>query len=258
VVIITTKRGASGKTQVSYDGYAGVQTAIKKLQLLDAGEYKNYYTQSRQNASTSTQIDTSITNSNSNTDWQDEVYQNALIQNHTISISGGTNLSKYYTSVNYFQQDGIIRNTDFSRLSLRFNGDHALFDKLQLSESILLSYTNGNGVLGDEVVSNGVAWARPTQPVLDANGKPTVVSVPYARTNPRSLVDNVTNQNIGYRVIGNIILDYKIIKGLSLKVNTGAEVLIPVNNYYVPTTFNRIRLYGIGKEKLWISYILDK
>ncbi|HEX5153571.1 MAG TPA: TonB-dependent receptor [Parafilimonas sp.] len=248
VVIITTKRGSSGQTQVDYDGYAGVQTMIKKLQLLDATQYKDYYTQSRQNATTATQIDTSITNSGSNTDWQDEVYQNALIQNHTVSVRGGTNLSKYYTSINYFQQDGIIRNTDFSRLSLRFNGDHALFDKLQLSESILLSYTNGHGVLGDEVVSNGVAWARPTQPVLDANGKPTVVSVPYARTNPRSLVDNVTNQNTGYRVVGNIILDYKILKGLSLKVNTGAEVLIPVNNYYVPTTLTESSYMGSARK----------
>jgi len=248
VVIITTKRGASGKTEVSYDGYAGVQTLIKKLQLLNATEYKDYYLQSRQNATTATQIDSSIINSNTNTDWQDEVYRNALIQNHTVSIRGGTNQSRYYTSLNYFKQDGIIRNTDFSRFSLRFNGDHTIYDKLQLSENILLSYTNGYGILGDEVVSNGVAWARPTQPVLDANGNPTIVAVPYSRTNPKSLVDDVTNQNMGYRIVGNLVLDYRIWKGLSARINAGAEVFIPVNNYYVPTNLPESGYRGSARK----------
>ncbi|MDP4252310.1 MAG: SusC/RagA family TonB-linked outer membrane protein, partial [Bacteroidota bacterium] len=248
VVIITTKRGIPGKTQISYDGYVGVQKLIKKLDLLNAAQYKDYYLQSRHNATINTSIDTSITNSLSNTDWQNEIYHNALIQNHTISVRGGTGQSRYFTSVNYFRQDGIIRNTDFTRFSVRFNGDQAISDRFQLSENILLSYNQSDGILGDEVVSNGAAWARPTQPVLDAGGNPSMVSLPYARTNPRALVDEVVNQSQNYRVVANLVLDYKIFKGLTAKVNVGTEDNIPLTNYYVPTNLTESGFIGSARK----------
>lgn len=248
VVIITTKRGSTGKTEVSYDAYMGVQDIIKKLDFLDAAEYKDLYTKSRQNATTNIVIDTAITNSTSNTDWIDQVYHQALIQNHTISVRGGSNQSKYYVSVNYFNQDGIIRNTDYSRFSVRFNGDQLISDKLQLSENILLAYTKTNGIIGDETVSNGVAWARPTQPVLDANGKPTFVQLPFPRTNPRSLVDEVVNQSIGYRVVANVILDYKIAKGLSARFNVGTENNINASNSYIPLNLSESSFRGTARK----------
>jgi TonB-linked SusC/RagA family outer membrane protein len=235
VIIITTKRGIAGKTEVNYESYIGVQKILKKLDFLDAAEYKKYYLQAKQNATTNTTIDNTIVNSTANTDWLNEVYRQALIQNHTISIRGGTTQSKYYTSVNYFKQDGIIRNTDFSRLSFRFNGDQKLFDRLQLSDNILLSYSKTNGIFADETVSNGVAWARPTQPVFDSTGKPTFVQFPFPRSNPRSLVDEVVNQRVNYRLVGNFLLDYKIIKGLSAKINIGTDLGIGAANSYIPT-----------------------
>ncbi len=235
VIIITTKRGIIGKTEVSFESYAGVQKILKKLDFLDAAEYKNYYLQAKKNATTNTTIDNNIINSTANTDWLNEVYHQALIQNHSISIRGGTTQSKYYTSVNYFKQDGVIRNTDFSRLSLRFNGDQKLSDKLQISDNVLLSYSKSNGIFADETVSNGVAWARPTQPVLDSTGKPTFVQFPFPRSNPRSLVDEVINQRINYRLMGNFLLDYKIIKGLSAKINVGTDAGIGASNSYIPT-----------------------
>jgi TonB-dependent starch-binding outer membrane protein SusC len=248
VVIITTKRGITGKTEFSYDSYAGVQKIIKKLNFLNATEYKKYYLEAKMNATVSTAIDTSITNSTANTDWLNEVYRPALIQNHTISIRGGTSLLKYYTSVNYFQQEGVIRNTDFTRLSFRFNSDLNLSDRLQLSNNLLLSLSDTHGVFGDESVSNGVAWARPTQPVLDANGNPTFISVPFPRTNPLSLVNDVVNQNIGYRVVGNILLDYKIFKGLFFKINLGTEDNIGVSNNYIPNNLYESSYMGSGSR----------
>ena len=258
VVIITTKRGITGKAEYSYDSYAGVQKIIKKLNFLNATEYKKYYLQAKMNATTSNAIDTSITNSTANTDWINEVYRPALIQNHTISVSGGTTQLKYYSSVNYFQQEGVIRNTDFSRLSFRFNSDMNLSDRLQLSTNLLLSLSDTHGVFGDETVSNGVAWARPTQPVLDANGKPTFIQLPFPRTNPLSLVNEVVNQNIGYRVAGNLLLSYKILKGLFFKVNLGTEDNIGVLNNYVPNNLYESSFLGsatrsYGTSLSWLN-----
>jgi TonB-linked SusC/RagA family outer membrane protein len=244
VIIITTKRGTTGKPQVSYDAYVGVHNIIKKLEFLNADEYKDYYKKSRQNATTNTVIDPNIINSTSNTDWIDEVYRQGLSNNHTISVRGGSNQSKYYTSINYFNQKGVIRNTDYKRFSLRFNGDQLISNKLQLSENILLAYTKTNGIFADETVSNGVAWARPTQPVLDANGKPTFVQLPFPRTNPRSLVDAVINQSIGYRIVANMALDYKITNGLVAKFNVGTETNLGGSNNYVPLTLSESSFRG--------------
>lgn len=248
VIIITTKRGTTGKTQVSYDAYLGFHDIIKKLEFLNADEYKDYYKKSRQNATTNTIIDPNIINSNSNTDWIDQIYQQGLSQNHTISVRGGSNQSKYYTSINYFNQKGVIRNTDYKRFSLRFNGDQLISNKLKLSENILLAYTNTNGVFADETVSNGVAWARPTQSVLDANGKPTFVQLPFPRTNPRSLVDAVINQSIGYRIVANIILDYKITNSLVAKFNVGTEANLGGSNNYTPLTLSESSFRGSARK----------
>lgn len=248
VIIITTKRGNAGKAQVSYDSYIGFHDVIKKLEFLNADEYKDYYKKSRQNATTNTVVDPSIINSTANTDWIDEVYRQGSSTNHTISLRGGSSQSKYYTSVNYFNQNGVIRNTDYTRISLRFNGDHTISDKLQLSENILLSYTNTNGIFADETVSNGVAWARPTQPVLDASGKPTFVQLPFPRTNPRSLVDEVINQSLGYRIVANVVLDYKIAKGLVAKFNVGTETNLGGTNNYVPLTFSESSFKGSARK----------
>jgi len=248
VIIITTKRGTTGKPQVSYDSYVGTHSLIKKLEFLNADEYKEYYKKSRQNATTNTVIDPNIINSTSNVDWIDEVYRQGSSTNHTISVRGGSNESKYYTSINYFKQQGVIRKTDYNRLSLRFNGDQLLSKKLQLSENILLAYNKTNGIFADETVSNGVSWARPTQPVLDANGKPTFVQLPFPRSNPRSLVDDAINQSTGYRVVANIVLDYKIMKDLTAKFNVGTEANLGGSNSYVPLTLSESSFKGSARK----------
>jgi TonB-dependent starch-binding outer membrane protein SusC len=253
VVIISTKKGINGKPQVTYDAYVGVQKIIKKLDFLNATEYKDFYVQSRKNATIATTIDTSITNSTANTDWADEVYRQALIQNHTVSVRGGTDKSRYFTSFNYFNQDGIIRNTDFSRASLRYNGEHVLSSRFNFTENLLLSYTKTNGVFGDEVVSNGIAWARPTMPVLDASGKPSFVALPFPRSNPKTLVEDVVNQGLGYRLIGNIVFDYAIANGLTAKVNLGTEDNFQVGNSYVPKTLTESSFKGSASKSTSVT-----
>ncbi|HTF27393.1 MAG TPA: TonB-dependent receptor [Flavitalea sp.] len=258
VILITTKRGASGKTQVTYDGYIGVQKIIKELDFLDASDYKKFYLESRQNATTNTTIDTSIINSPYNTNWTDEIYRKGLFQNHTVGLRGGNEQSSYYTSFNYFNQEGIIRNSDYQRISARFNGDHRISNKVKLSENILLAYSNTDGLLAEETVSNGVAWARPTQPVLDGTGKPSFVALPFPRTNPRSLVDDVVNQSKSYRLIGNLILDYSITKNLFARVNVGTENNITASNNYTPTTLYESSFLGqagktFGNSSTWLN-----
>jgi TonB-dependent starch-binding outer membrane protein SusC len=258
VIIITTKRGLDGKARISYDGYTGLQTPIKKLDVLDASEFKKYYQQSRQNASINTVIDPAIINSTTTTDWQDQIFRTASVQNHTLAIQGGNAQSKYYISTNYFKQEGIIRNSDFSRLSLRYNGDQVLTKKIRINQSITLSNTVRNGASDYEIVVNGAANAIPTLPLLDQTGKPSVVNFPFVRTNPRSLVDLIKNNTRGYRVLGNAQLNYEIVKGLNLVVNAGTEINISNTNSYTPSSLRESSFKGsasknYGNTWSWIN-----
>ncbi|MBK5209873.1 MAG: TonB-dependent receptor [Flavobacteriaceae bacterium] len=244
VIIITTKRGIAGKTEVGFSSYSGVQSLIKKLDFLNADEFKQFYLTAKNNATSDTNIDNSIIDSPYNTDWQDEVYRNALIQNYSIYVSGGTEKSKYYSSISYFDQEGILKSTAFDRLSFRFNADWQISDKFKISNNAQLFNNNNYGPSDIESISNGVAWARPTQAIFDENGNYTRIILPFPRTNPKGLVDALVNDRNAISVIDNIVFDYKIIKGLTAKVNVGAQLDFNNTGIYTPKTISESSFRG--------------
>lgn len=236
VIIITTKRGKAGKTQVGFSTYMGTQRLIKKLDFLEADEFKEFYLAAINNATNNTSIDDDIVNSISNTDWQDEVYRDALIKNYSLDISGGSEKSRYYSSISYFDQEGIINNTDFDRLTIRLNTDWDISDKLKVSNNAQVVNSNNYGPTSFETISNGIAWARPTQPVFDDDGNYTRVLVPFSRTNPVGLTDLQVNDRNTLSILDNLVLDYEIIEGLTAKVNVGTRLSFGNSGTYIPKT----------------------
>ena len=150
VVLITTKRGAVGKMKVNLDSYYGVQSAWKTLDLLDRDEYIRYgtalLTASNQpvpgrfnNLATPIYDGASTTFGQTNTDWQDVMFRSAPITDHQLSISGGNDVSRVYTSLGYFSQDGIMPVTDYQRQSFRINSDHKVAKWLTLGQTLLVA-----------------------------------------------------------------------------------------------------------------------
>jgi TonB-linked SusC/RagA family outer membrane protein len=135
VVLITTKRGKNGPTHVSYDGYYGVQRVNKKLGVLDATQFAQLENEIYQ----PTVVYADPAAQGTGTNWQDLIFRDAKIQNHQLTIAGGADKTQLALSLNYFNQDGIIRNSSFDRYSVRLNLDHRLNDRIKIGTSLLTS-----------------------------------------------------------------------------------------------------------------------
>ena len=152
VILITTKKGKrDNKIHIGVDSYAGIQILPKKLDLLNTEQYIQYGTALLQNAGLGlpprfSQLDQSIyegatqTFRQTNTDWQDELFQSASINDNNVSFSTGGEKSIFYASVGYFNQKGIMVGTGFKRSSFRFNSEHDIGKRFKLGQTLAFSY----------------------------------------------------------------------------------------------------------------------
>lgn len=150
VILVTTKKGAAGKMKVEFDSYYGTQSAWRTLDLLDRDQYIQYGTAlltasgqpvpGRFNSlNTPVYEGASTTFAETNTDWQDVMFRNAPISDTKVSLSGGTDKSRFYTSLGYFQQDGIMPFTDYNRKSFRANSDHKVSNFLTIGQTLMVA-----------------------------------------------------------------------------------------------------------------------
>ncbi len=253
VIMITTKKGRNlnGKAQVSYNGYFGVQTLRKKIKLVNASEFAELQNEvvANDNASslnptplpapwTSAQIDSL---KGKGTDWQNLVYRPANVQNHDLSISGGNENTRYYTSFGFYDQDGIIQNSNYTRFSFRGNLDQKINDKLSMATSMSLQHSryfqliNGNADYGG--ISFQTMVMPPTQGVYNADGTYTVFTgVTWGQTNPVGMAKTLWNPDNSLRLIGNTAFTYEIINGLKLRSSVGVDNTWDRTDSYIPPT----------------------
>jgi TonB-linked SusC/RagA family outer membrane protein len=125
VVIITTKHGKAGQASVNVNAYAGVQTASRRLSLLNAEQYAVINNENRIAAGKPIVVDRlrDPASLGAGTDWQDLVFRRAQIQNYSLGVTGGSDKASYALSASYFQQDGIVIGSNFERFTLRANGE---------------------------------------------------------------------------------------------------------------------------------------
>ncbi|MCE6989324.1 TonB-dependent receptor [Dyadobacter sp. CY323] len=153
VVLITTKRGKSGKTTVTFDSYYGTQKVNKQLDVLNAAEFA--------------QVENEVFKNNYYPDpaslgegvnWQNYIFRKAPIQNHQLSINGGNEKTQLALSLNYFDQQGTFIGSGFKRYSYRLNLDHRLSKSIKIGTSILGSYSINDGIqTGGENIGDGGA-----------------------------------------------------------------------------------------------------
>ena len=244
VVLITTKRGKSGVTRVSYEGYYGVQEVRKTLDLMNASQFAQL-----ENETFKTQVYADPAAEGQGTDWQDLIFRSAPIQNHQLSVNGGTEKTQLALSLNYFDQDGIIINSDFKRYSLRLNLDHRISDRIKIGTSIMGSYNVNNGVttgsttVGDGAVVTGsiVGAAIGAPPTLQPYREDGTI-FPFAEqrdgryrevTNPLGLAA-VKNQTDIKRVLANLYGEAELFKGLTYRASFNADLESSLKNFYSP------------------------
>ena len=259
VIIITTKKGRGGqKPQISYNGTFSVSTIGKKLDVMNASEYvdfiKNYYgegSSAYQGLGWKEYNEDGTPNyaaGTYDTDWQDEIYRAGISHEHNISLSGGISKQSwsmpYRVSVGYTGQEGILKGSDYKRVTAGFNVSPSLLNKhLNLNINGKYSYSKTNPG-GQEAVGAAVSM-DPTRPVKSSDEKfknwggywqwtkdvtgydPTF---PYDRntdapTNPVEKVENYNLYKSAHILLGNVEADYKIhgFEDLHLHVNLAGE-----------------------------------
>ena len=242
VIMITTKRGKEGKAIVSYNGYFGTQQLRKKIDLINAQEYAQLQNEVATNDDTSLPwTSAQISALGAGTDWQDEVYRIGKVQSHDLSLSGGSANTKYYTSFGYFNQEGIIRNSGFDRLSFRVNVDQNVSQKIVVNTSMSIQnskYVQGiyTGADGGGGIPFTTMVMPPTQGIYDANGEYTrFTGVSWGATNPVGISREIYNPNNALRILGNVGLNWEILNDLKLKLNFGVDNNNSKSDYYAPS-----------------------
>ena len=210
VILITTKRGSGGKTQVSYDGYVAMSTLANKPDLLTADEWRDY-AKNNGYAETMGQYD----QYGANTDWFDVISRTGISQNHALSLSGGTSKSNYRASVTYLKNDGVIRDNSSERLNFRFQfQQRAINDRLRIGLTGAGTMMNFTPTYGYNFV---LAYNMlPVWPVYNADGT-WHEEVGYDQGNPLHNIEANTRENKGVRFYGTGDLQFTITDGLNIK-----------------------------------------
>lgn len=241
VVMITTKKGKSGKLSINYSAYYGVQKASNSLEMLTGRQYKEVL---------NSIIDAGggvaserVTNEPVNVDWQKELYRTASVQSHDLSFSGGKDNTRFYASLGYFNQEGVLQNSSVKRYTARLNLENSVAQKYAFGINFNTSYIRDNfNSVGIGVNENGSALYAainydPSYPVYNPDG--SYNRSPYMTTidHPLILANGQYANSDGFRTFGTVYGEYFFIPGLSVKLRGAGDVNITQRNTWLdPST----------------------
>lgn len=243
VVIITTKKGTVGDPVLSYDGSFGVQRLSKKLEMMDAYEFVKLQSEIYSPAEMDTRYFGTVDGKKwslddyrnvDQYDWQDAIFQDAIQQNHSVSLSGGTSTLRYNGSLSYYDQDGIVKNSNYNRfqgrlgttirkgkwnVNLNVNYSRAVQSGSSPSQS---SYSGMNNLFYSVWGYRPVTYPGvPLSSLVDNIQDDSVETLNDYRFNPIMSLENEYRKNFSNNLRLNGSVEYTIMQGLKLKVSGG-------------------------------------
>ncbi|WP_418264165.1 SusC/RagA family TonB-linked outer membrane protein [Flavobacterium faecale] len=251
VIIITTKKGKAGKMRINFNAYTSFSDYTRKLDVLNSEQYGKALWQANindglnpNNNNLRYQFDWSVVNNkpqlntvlvpeyldpnqtlkSSNTDWYNEISQTGIAKSYDLSVSNASEKGSYVFSLGYYGNEGVVKTTDFERISARINGSYKYFDgKLVIGENFTLNRTNE---VTDPGVLDPALRALPIIPVrtVDGKGWGGPVGGMNDRQNPVRLLEyNKDNKYDYLRLFGNMYADLELIKNLHIKTSFGID-----------------------------------
>ncbi len=231
VVIISTKKGVSGKLSISYNNNIGIRQAANLVEMANSAEYSNYVEAATGSAPPATAY---------NTNWYKTILRNAWQQNHNISVSGGSEKSTFLVNVGYLTDEGIVVDNDFKRFNIRLNQDIKLSEVFKIG--LQSSYTNSVNQNGfgnidiDEFGNIGSVYndAYRAAPIIAS-----IIGGKYGNTSTYQNVGNplldIKNNNVKVvadRLQGSTFLEAKPLSWLTVKTSIGADWRNSLNRAY--------------------------
>ena len=228
VVLITTKHGKVGEAKFSYNGTLAVNRQTKRLDILDLREYADYYNEYvRIGEATANPTFVDPTLLGKGTNWQDAVFQTALMHQHQLSAQGGTEKVRYYVSGSYMKQEGTIIGSEFNRMSVRANIDADLKKWLKMGVNVAFSDSNDDLKLadGEEGIINYSLTTTPNLPIYDMDGNYASSSYEGSSSpNPIALAMLNSNKLNRQKLNGNIFFDVQFYKDLTWHTELGFDL----------------------------------
>jgi len=268
VVLITTKQGRNGKTEISLDGYYGVQSITGSVEYLDwednARIVNEQYAQGINDGNPwFNAADLALPN---NTNWLDEVTRQAAIQSYTLRASGGDDKSHFSLSGNYFNQEGIFLNSNFERLSVRLNADRKFGAKTKVGMNIYTSRINNDGMdrrPGSRGTAPLYATLRASPGRAAYNDDGTLASTVFSRdTRPWiNPIGHFTERSINFfewRTYANLYIEHNILDNFVARVNVGFDHASGTDATYEPYPYSNGNLSrGWINESKSSNYLVE-
>ena len=240
VVMVTTKQAQEGHTEINFDYSYGIQHSAKTYKMLDASRYAALHNEMRTNAGPEYSLNPAFADPESlgaGTDWMDAIFRTAPMQKVNLSMLGGNQKISHATSLGYYTQDGIMKNSSYNRLSLQSNISSKLASNITVRANVNLSAENRRTQPVSTVIQNAMR-ILPSIPIYDDNGEyagPTGNAEWNGNAlNPVAIINEQNYRMKGFRMLSNISLEWEIIKGLKFKTTGGAELGYDYNNSYIP------------------------
>ena len=248
VVIVTTKKGKSGKMEVNFQMYTGFSNLMKKLDVLDAPTLAEIKRERYTNDGIPVDpIWNDPQYQSQRTNWQDELFETGITNNVDLSISGGSEKSTYLVALGYYDEKGIINKASADRLNLRVNSSHKITNWLKVGHNMGLSTRTSTG-FNTTSAQNGLIFSairfHPGLPVQYPNGEcgSSQISGQFGDiNNPLYEVDIADNDNRYTRLLTNLTPEVSITKDLKLKANFAIDVSINNSRSFNPQILDQIR-----------------
>jgi TonB-linked SusC/RagA family outer membrane protein len=254
VIMITTKRGKAGRTQVSYNFSGGLQVAANKYNLLNATDFITITNEKLINAGQPQRAIPFAADPTLSTDWMREVTRNGYQQNHTLSVSGGNEKTKFSVSIGYADQSGFILPDALRRGTARIALDHNANKFINVGATVgyartfSTGFNGGQNSIGTPFRQGILAW--PNVPARAADGSPYITTPAINRLNPGSNtfgpaagIGQIVRNPLGYtdfnrnnndlqQLDGNVYADIKIIEGLKIRNQFGVNYIFSFDDIF--------------------------
>jgi TonB-linked SusC/RagA family outer membrane protein len=258
VVIVTTKRGKTGRTNIDLDYNTGFQQTTKRIESLTGPQYVQLYQDAAQNryatqiAAAGVTLRQYIANNLSRpllandpstyptTDWQDQVFRSAPISNYNLSINGGNEKTRFNITSGFFDQDGILKGSSYNRFTTRLNLDHTINDKFKVGTSTSFTRSVSSRINNDNNIYGVLSSAILISPAINTyNADGTYGRDIYSSVeNPIAAYKEPFNETTASRLLSNVYGEYKLLPSLTFKTNFAADYQIYHERRFVPSTLN--------------------
>jgi TonB-linked SusC/RagA family outer membrane protein len=269
VIIITTKRGNTGKSKVNLNYYAGVQEIAHVPEMMNSSQWIEFLNVAAANDGRGENYWSDIIGDPDdpelrNVDVYDELFRSAFIQNADLSVRGGNEKTQLYVSGNFYDQDGIQLGQAFKRYSLRLNADHQVSSSLKIGTSIQLSRSNHERTINENdeygVIINAQAW-DPTAPLRREDGSYTNPFSYYgwwALENPMVIANEYVNDGRTNRVLSSVFGEWEIVPGLQFRSSLAIDYNTLTEESFTPAGYNESDI-GTGTFATWeeFSYLTE-